>query len=80
MFLAEVEGGLTDDHQAQGRDVGVIQMMMIQSLENNRNLNRSKIVVFVTFGDQDIHLNTSVCVLDIPLSNGELHHFFGTRE
>ena len=80
MFLAEVEGGLTNDHQAQGWNVGVVEMMVIQSLEDNRNLNKSKIVVFVTFIDHHIDLNTSIRVLDIPLSNGKLHHFFWPRE
>ena len=47
MFLAEVEGGLTNDHQAQGWNVGVVKMMVIQSLEDYRNLDKSKIVVFV---------------------------------
>ena len=38
MLLVEVERGLADDHQAEGGDVGVEQVVLVLSLQIHQDL------------------------------------------
>ena len=40
MLLVEVERGLADDHQAEGGNVSVEQVVLILSLEMHQDLER----------------------------------------